>query len=286
MPTYAVTGASGHLGHLAVEDLLTRGVPAASVVAVVRTPSKAADLAARGVQVRPADYSQRDALTAALAGVDRLLLVSSSEAGQRVTHHTNAIMAAKAAGVSRIAYTSMLHAGTSTNPLAGEHQETERALQAAGVPFTLLRPGWYTENYTDQLDQYLQRGEIVGAAGSGKISAATRQDYAGAAVAAMLNDDEGNPTYELGGPAFDLADLTTVISEVTHTPMTYRNLTANEYTAVLQQEGLDEATAAFVAALDASIAGGELETDSQDLALLLGRPATPLVGAVRRRTVQ
>lgn len=281
MPTYTVTGASGHLGRLAIRKLLDRGVPASDIVAVVRTPSKAADLAEQGVQVREADYSRPQTLGGALAGVDRLLLVSSSESGQRVAHHTNVIEAAKAAGASRIVYTSMLNADDTTNPLAGEHQDSEQALREADVPFTLLRNGWYTENYIDQLGQYLQRGEILGAAGSGRISAATRQDYAAAAAAALLQDEDGNRTYELGGPAFDLPELARVISEVTGTPVTYRDLPVEEYASWMQAAGLDEASARFVAALDASIAHGDLETDSQDLARLLGRPATPLIDVVR-----
>jgi len=280
MPTYAVTGASGHLGRLAVQELLARGVPASDVVALARTPATAADLAERGVQVREADYSRPQTLDAALAGMDRLLLISSSVPGQRAAHHTNVIQAAKTAGASRIVYTSILNADDTTNPLAGEHQDSERALREAGVPFTLLRNGWYTENYTDQQDQYLQRGEIVGAAGSGRISAATRQDYAAAAAAALLHD-EGNRTYELGGPSFDLAELARVISEVTGTPVAYRNLPAEEYVSWLQKAGLDETSARFVAALDVSIAHGDLETKSEDLARLLGRPAAPLTDVVR-----
>lgn len=281
MPIYAVTGASGRFGRLAVEELLTRGVSAGDVVAVVRAPSKATDLADRGVQVREGDYSHPVTLNEALTGVDRLLLVSGSEPGQRVAQHTNVIEAAGAAGVSRIAYTSMLNADHSTNPLAGEHQDTEQALRAAGVPVTLLRNGWYTENYVDRIGQYLERGEILGAAGTGKISAATRKDYAVAATAALLQDEEGNRTYELGGPAFDLSELARVISEITGTPVTYRDLTVDEYVSSLQQAGLDEATAQFVAALDASIAHGDLETDSWDLERLLGRPVTPLTDVVR-----
>jgi len=281
MPSYAVTGASGHLGRLAVQELLARGVPASDIVAVVRSPGKATDLAERGVAVREADYSQPQTLGPALASVDRLLLVSSSHAGQRAVHHSNVIEAAKTAGAARIVYTSILNADDTTNPLAGEHQDTERALHAAGVPFTLLRNGWYTENYTDQLGQYLQRGEILGAAGHGRISAATRQDYATAAAAALLQDKEGNRTYELGGPAFLLAELAQLISEVTATPVTYRDLPVEEYTSWLQETGLDEETAHFVAALDVSIAHGDLETNSQDLARLFGRPATPLTDVVR-----
>jgi NAD(P)H dehydrogenase (quinone) len=280
-PTYAVTGASGHLGRHAVQELLARGVPPSGVVAVARTPGQADDLAQRGAQVRGADYSRPQTLGPALAGVDRLLLVSSSVPGQRAAHHTNVIEAAKTAGVSRIVYTSILNADDTTNPLAGEHQDSERALRAAGVPFTLLRNGWYTENYTDQMGQYLQRGEILGAAGHGRISAATRQEYAAAAAAALLQDEEGNRIYELGGPAFDLPELARVISEASGTPVTYRDLPAGEYASRLREAGLDEESAHFVASLDASIAHGDLETSSQDLAWLLGRPPAPLTDVVR-----
>jgi NAD(P)H dehydrogenase (quinone) len=281
MPTYAITGASGHLGRLAVAELMTRGVPASDVVAMVRTPRKAADLAERGAQVREADYSRPDTLNAALAGVDRLLLVSSSEPGKRVAHHINVIEAAKAAGISRIVYTSILNADGTTNPLAGEHQETERALGDAAVPFSLLRNGWYTENYTNQLGQYLKRGEILGAAGSGRISAATRQDCAAVAAVTILQNEEGNRTYEIGGPAFDLSELARVITQVTGTPVTYRSLPIEEYVASPRRSGLDETSARFVAALDASIAHGDLETNSTDLAQLLGRPARLLIDVVR-----
>ncbi|WP_125776066.1 SDR family oxidoreductase [Antribacter gilvus] len=281
MPTYAVTGATGHLGHRVVEELLTRGVPASDVVAVVRTPSKAADLAARGVVVREGDYSRPETLPAALAGVDRLLLVSGNEPGQRVAQHSAVIDAAQAAGVGRIAYTSILNADHTSNPLAGEHQGTEQAVRASGLPFTLLRNGWYTENYTGQLDQYLQRGEVVGATDGGKVSAAPRADYAVAAAAALLSDDGDEVVYELGGPAFGFDELAATVSEVTGTTVTHRDLSVDDYAAELQQAGLDAGTAGFVAALDGSIAAGDLETGSEDLARLLGRPATPLADAVR-----
>ncbi len=280
MITYAVTGASGKLGRLAVQELLACGVPASDIVAIVRSPAKAADLAERGVQVREGDYSRPDTLSAALAEVERVLLVSSNEPGQRVLHHANVIDAAKSAGVSRILYTSMLNADNTTNPLAGEHQDTEQALRDAGVPLTLLRNGWYTENYTDQIGQYLERGEIIGAAGNGSISAATRQDYAAAAAVALLQDQDGNRTHELGGPAFDLPELARAISEAAARPVIYCNLPVEEYTAQLRQAGLDEGTARFVAALDASIANGDLETDSQDLTQLLGHPTIPLADVV------
>jgi len=280
MPTYAVTGASGHLGRFVVQELLARGVPASDVVAVVRSRRSVADLAERGVEVREADYSRPETLAAALAQVERLLLVSSSEAGQRVAHHTNVIHAAKAVGTSRIVYTSMLNADDSTNPLAGEHRDTEQVLSEADVAFTVLRNGWYTENYTDQLGQYLKAGEIVGAAGSGKISAATRRDYAVAAAAALVDDESAKRIYELGGPSFDLAELARIITETTGTTVTYRDLPVAEHISWLQRTGLDQETAHFVAALDASIACAELETHSQDLAQLLGRPSTVLTEVV------
>ncbi|AEK45154.1 nucleotide-diphosphate-sugar epimerase/NmrA family protein [Amycolatopsis mediterranei S699] len=231
--------------------------------------------------MREGDYSRPSSLAVALADVDRLLLVSGSEPGRRVIHHTNVIEAARSTGTSRVVYTSMLNADDTTNPLAEEHQETERALRDAGIPFTLLRNGWYTENYTGQLGEYLRHGEILGAAGSGRISAATRRDYACAAVTALLQDEPGNRSYELGGPAFDLSELARVISEVTSTAVVYRDLPVEEYESSLRQAGLDRGSAEFVAALDVSIAHGDLATDSQDLARLLDRPATPLAEVVR-----
>jgi len=283
---YAVSGASGHLGRLAVQELLARGVPSSDVVAIVRTRGNVADLAERGVNVRVADYTRPDTLPAALVGVNRLLLVSSSEAGQRLAQHTNVIAAAKAAGVARIAYTGILNADNTTNPLAGEHQETERALREAGLPFIVLRNGWYTENYTDRLAQYLEAGGIVGATGRGRISAASRQDYAVAAVAALLQDSEGNRTYELGGQSFDLFELAETITKLTGNDVRYRDLSIEQYRDALQQSGLDENAAEFVAAIDASIARGDLETNSQDLEALLGRPTTSLanvIGEARHR---
>jgi NAD(P)H dehydrogenase (quinone) len=278
---YGVTGASGHLGRLAVLDLLARGVPSADIVAIVRTREKVADLAERGVDVRVADYTQPETLRKALAGVNRLLLVSSSAAGERLAQHMNVIAAAKSAGVSLVVYTGILNAEHTSNPLAGEHQDTERALRDAGVPFTVLRNGWYTENYTDRLPQYLQAGEIVGAAGHGRISAASRQDYAVAAVAALLQNVGASRAYELGGPSFDLFELAEAITAITGTGVTYYNLSVNEYINTLKRSGLDQNTAEFVAALDASIARGELETNSQDLEQLLGRPVTSLATVIR-----
>jgi len=277
---YAVTGASGHLGRLAVQDLLARGVPSAAIVAIVRTRERVADLAERGVDVRVAAYTQPETLRTALAGVNRILLVSSSAAGERLAQHMNVIAAAKTAGVSLVVYTGILNADHTRNPLAGEHQDTERALRDAGVPFIVLRNGWYTENYTDRLAQYLEAGEIVGAAGHGRISAASRQDYAAAAVAALLQNVDGSRAYELGGPSFDLFELAETIRTITGTAVTYHDLSVDEYIDTLKRSGLDQNTAEFVAALDTSISRGDLETNSQDLEHLIGRPAISLANVI------
>ena len=287
MPIYAVTGASGRLGRLVVEDLLARGVPAGEIVAVVRDPAKVADLAGRGVQVREGDYDRPSTLPSALAGVDRLLFVSGSEPGRRVPQHTAVVEAAVSAGVTRVVYTSILNAGTTTNPLAPEHEATEQVLREAAVPATVLRNGWYTENYTDQLGQYLATGEVLGAAGGGRVSAAPRADFAAAAAAALIGEQEDGGqdvnflVHELGGPAFTFEELAAAVTEVTGTTVVSRDLTVEEYARVLVGVGLEEGTARFVAGLDASIAAGELVTGSDALERLLGRPVTPLVEAVR-----
>ncbi|MGW0217567.1 SDR family oxidoreductase [Micromonospora chokoriensis] len=281
MPTYAVTGATGRLGRLVVGQLLDNGVPAAEIAAVVRSPEKAADLAARGVEIRQANYDDPSTLPGAVAGVRRLLLISGDTPGQRVPQHTAVIDAAKLAGVERLVYTSILKAGTTTNPLAPEHKATEKVLAASGLTHTVLRNGWYTENYTDQLPQYLGSGTILGATGGSKVSAATRADYAAAAVAALTREESGNAVYELGGTPFTFDELAEAVTEVTGTPVVHRDLSAAELASALENVGLDAGTAGFVAALDHSIAIGELVTDSDDLSRLIGRPITPLRDAIR-----
>ncbi|MEU7948773.1 SDR family oxidoreductase [Micromonospora taraxaci] len=281
MPTYAVTGATGRLGRLVIGQLLDSGVPAAEIAAVVRSPEKAADLAARGVEIRKANYDDPSTLPGAVAGVRRLLLISGDTPGQRVPQHTAVIDAAKLAGVERLVYTSILKADTTTNPLAPEHKATEEVLAASGLTYTVLRNGWYTENYTDQLPQYLGSGTILGATGGSKISAATRADYAAAAVAALTREEAGNAVYELGGTSFTFDELAEAVTEVTGTPVAHRDLSAAELASALENVGLDAGTAGFVAALDDSIAIGELVTDSDDLSRLIGRPSTPLRDAIR-----
>jgi len=279
MTTYAVTGVTGHLGRLVVQELLARGVPATDVVALARTPEKATDL---GVQVRRADYGDPSTLPEALAGVDVLLLVSGNELGQRVAQHTNVVKAAEAAGVRRVAYTSIANADHSTNPLQPEHKGTEDALHASGLPFTIFRDNWYLENYTAQLPQYLATGAVLGIDGDARIGAATRADMAAAIAAALLDPATENTTLELAGPPITLAGLAAAITDVTGTEeVAYRDVTPEELTAILRGTGLDEGTAAFLVALEESVARGDLDVRSDDLERLLGRPATTLADALR-----
>ncbi|MBO4207775.1 SDR family oxidoreductase [Micromonospora echinofusca] len=276
-----VTGATGQLGRLVVTELLDRGVPAGKVVAAVRTPEKAADLAALGVLVREADYDRPDTLDTALAGADRLLLVSANEVGRRLDQHRNVIDAAVRANVRLLAYTSLLRADTSTLPLAAEHKATEELIRASGLPFTLLRNGWYTENYTGNLAGTLAHGAVLGSAGTGRISAATRADYAAAAAAVLTGEGHANTGYELGGDqAFTLTELADEITRQSGTEVVYRDLPVEEYSAALVGFGLPEPYAAMLAACDLGIAAGELVTDRDDLRRLAGRPTTSLADAV------
>ena len=275
----AVTGATGHLGRLVLAGLLEQ-VPAARLAALVRTPSKAAGLAAGGVQVREADYAQPATLAAALQGVKTLLLVSSSEVGQRSPQHQAVIAAAKAAGVQLIAYTSILHADRSKLALAAEHLATEQALRASGVPFALLRNGWYLENYTERLAGALQHG-FAGSAGSGRIAAAARADYAAAAVAVLTRPEQAGKVYELGGDApFTMAELAAEVARQSGKAVAYADLPAAAYRGVLLGAGLPTAAADIYVDADVNIALGELDDRSGDLARLIGRPTTTLAAAV------
>ena len=220
----AITGATGQLGHLVIEQLL-KSVPANQIVAIVRNPAKAGALSQQGIVVRQADYTDQAAFTTALNGVDKLLLISSSEVGQRATQHQNVINAAKAAGVKFIAYTSLLHADTSPLGLHVEHIATEKALAESGVPYALLRNGWYTENYLASAPPALEHGVFIGAAGEGKIASATREDYAAAAATVISQDGHGGKVYELAGDnAWTLSELAAELSKQSGKNVAYQNL--------------------------------------------------------------
>jgi NAD(P)H dehydrogenase (quinone) len=275
--TIAVTGATGHLGRLVIKSLKEKaaGEP---IVALVRSPEKASDL---GVEARAFDYAHPDTLAPALAAVDTLLLISSSEVGQREAQHRNVIAAAKAAGVKRIVYTSLLHADRSPISLGEEHRATEAALAASAIATTILRNGWYTENYTASVPAALANGAFVGSAGDGRLSLATRADYAEAAAVVLTSGGHEGKIYELAGDdAVTLADLAAEISRQASRDIPYRDLPQADYAAILKQVGLPEGVADGLAAWDVDASNGALFDDDRQLSKLIGRPTTPLADAV------
>ncbi|WP_314419441.1 SDR family oxidoreductase [Pseudescherichia vulneris] len=277
----AITGATGHLGQLTLTELL-KTVPANQLVAIVRNPAKAEALAQQGVIVRQAEYGDQAALTAALEGVDKLLLISSSEVGQRAVQHRNVIDAAKAAGVKFIAYTSLLHADRSPLGLHVEHVETEQYLAASGIPYALLRNGWYSENYLASAPAALEHGVFIGSAGEGKIASATRGDYAAAAAKVMSSEGHAGKVYELAGDeAWSLSELAAALSKQSGKPVVYQNLSEADFAAALKGAGLPEAFANLLADSDAGAAKGGLFDDSRTLSTLIGRPTTPIHDSIR-----
>jgi NAD(P)H dehydrogenase (quinone) len=280
-----ITGATGKLGRQVVQALLERNVPAEEIVAGGRSIEKLSDFAAIGVQVRAMDYADQDSVTAALKGARKVLLISGSAVGERVAQHRTVIEAAKAEGVDLLVYTSIANADSSEMKLAAEHQATESLLGESGIPFALLRNGWYLENYTDQLPGTLAQGAVAGSAGDGRISGASRADYAQAAAAVLTADDQAGKVYELGGDeAFTMNELAAEISAAAGMPITYQDLPAQEYAGMLAGVGVPEAFAEILADSDLGIARGDLLVTSGDLRKLIGRPTTSLREAVRTAT--
>ena len=277
----AITGATGQLGQQVFANLLNT-TAANQLVAVVRNPAKAEALSQKGVVVRQADYGDEAALTRALQGVDKLLIISSSEVGQRAPQHRNIINAAKAAGVKFIAYTSLLHADTSPLGLADEHVATEKMLADSGIPFALLRNGWYTENYLASAPAALEHGVFIGAAGEGKIASATRADYAAAAARVIAEDGHAGKVYELAGDhGWTLSELAAELSKQSGKPVTYQNLSEADFAAALKSVGLPAGLADMLADSDIGASKGGLFDDSHTLSKLIGRPTTTLAESIK-----
>ncbi|MDN6627507.1 SDR family oxidoreductase [Corynebacterium casei] len=271
----AVTGATGHLGGLVIESLLNKNVEASDIVAIVRNEEKAKDLAARGINIAVAAYDDEAALKAALNGVDRLVFVSASEVGKRVEQHSNIIAAAKEAGVSFIAYTSLLNLDSSELFLAPEHQATEKMLAESGIDHANLRNGWYWENYAAALETGKAMGKFFSAAGEAKVAGAARKDFAEAAAVVVTTDGHAGKTYELAGaPALTYPEIAAQVGEVLGTDVEYVNLTVEEYEKSLLDAGLPADFAAGLAGADPVIEKGALYSESTDLQDLIGRPAS------------
>ncbi|HDR2278531.1 TPA: SDR family oxidoreductase [Enterobacter ludwigii] len=277
----AITGATGQLGQLVIEQLLNT-VPANQIVAIVRNPAKAEALSQQGITVRQGDYADESTMTSALKGVEKLLLISSSEVGQRATQHQNVINAAKAAGVKFIAYTSLLHADKSPLGLHVEHVATEKALAESGIPYALLRNGWYTENYLASAPPALEHGVFIGAAGEGKIASATRADYAAAAARVISGDGHAGNVYELAGDhAWTLSELAAELSKQSGKNVTYQNMSEADFAAALKGVGLPAGLADMLADSDVGASKGGLFDDSHTLSKLIGRPTTPLSESIK-----
>jgi len=273
-----VTGATGQLGRLVVEKLKGKGL-SGNVVAMVRTPQKAAEL---GIEAREFDYNNPDKLVGALKGIDKLILISGNEIGQRATQHANVIEAAKKAGVKWVVYTSLLHADTSTLSLAPEHFATEKTLKASGLSYTILRNGWYTENYTGSVAGALAGGAFIGSAGNGKISSAARADFADAIAVVVTGEGHQDKTYELAGDdSYTLADLAAEISKQSGKAIPYNNLPETEYAKILKSFGIPEGFAVAIAGWDVGASKGDLLDESHQLSKLIGRPTTSLAETVK-----
>lgn len=277
----AITGATGQLGQHVIETLL-KTVPASQIVAIVRNPAKATALSQQGITVRQADYSDEAAFTTALQGIDKLLLISSSEVGQRAPQHRNVINAAKAAHVKFIAYTSLLHADRSPLGLADEHVATEKMLAESGIAYALLRNGWYTENYLASAPAALEHGVFIGAAGEGKIASATRADYAAAAARVISEDGHAGKIYELAGDAgWTLSQLAAELAKQSGKKVVYQNLSEADFAAALKGVGLPAGLADMQADSDVGASKGGLFDDSHTLSKLIGRPTTSLADSVK-----
>lgn len=283
-PRVFVTGATGQLGRLVIDELLKR-IPASAIIAGARAVDGTAahDLRARGVEVRAADYGRPDQLVPAFHGVDRLLLISGNEIGARVEQHRAVIDAAGKAGVGLIAYTSLLHADTSPLALAEEHWRTEAAIRESGLPFVVLRNGWYTENYAASIKPALAHGVFLGAAGNGRIASASRGDYAEAAAVVLTADNQAGVIHELAGDdAYTLADFAAAISAEAGRSIVYHDMPEAEFEAALVNAGLPGGLASLLANSDAGAARGGLDDEGRRLSALIGRPTTPYQAVIRR----
>jgi NAD(P)H dehydrogenase (quinone) len=275
-----VAGATGHLGRLVVESLLARGVAPDEVVAAGRSPEKLAELGGLGVRTAVFDYEAP--ADGVLEAGDTVLLTSLPVPGNRVQLHGNAIDAAAKAGVGRIVYTSAPHADDTPLVLAPEHKGTEQRLVASGVPYTILRNNWYTENYGQTVAQAARTGVILGSAGEGRVASATRADYAAATAAALSTDGHENAVYELSGDtAWSFPEFAATLAGLLGRDVEYRSVSPEEHLAALVAAGVNEGTAGFVVALDGNIREGTLADATPELSRLAGRPSTPLADGLR-----
>lgn len=277
----AITGATGQLGSIVIEKLLLQ-TEASNIVALVRNPANATHLTAQNIEVREFDYDRPETLVPALSGIDKLLLISANEVGRRTPQHKAVIDAAKVVGVPYLAYTSLLRADTSPLGLAQEHRETEKLIQDSGLRYTFLRNNWYSENYLAGVAHTIEIGTLFGAAQDGRISSASRIDYAEAAARVLTSTVHDNQTYELAGSqSFSLSELATLIGQAASKTINYQNLSAEEYTQGLIQASLPAGLVEVIVDADIQTIQGAMYSDSQDLEQLIGRKTTNIQDAIK-----
>ncbi|MEB3753759.1 SDR family oxidoreductase [Acinetobacter sp. MD2(2019)] len=277
-----ITGATGQLGQLVVAQL-QKTAPQLEIVALVRNTEKAKALFKESVEIRKFDYSEPASLAAALDGLSQILLISSSEIGQRIPQHTAVIQAAQNAKLNKIVYTSLLNADHSPLGLATEHKATEQLIKQSGLNYAILRNNWYSENHLANLAHVIEQGVLYGAAENGRISAASRQDYAEAAANVLTLAEENQKIYELAGSSsFTLAELAQMISTVAKTTVRYENLSAADYTAALISAGLPDFVADILVDADVQTAAGAMYSQAKDLEQLLGRKTTPILTLIEK----
>ncbi|MBM7787659.1 SDR family oxidoreductase [Tenggerimyces flavus] len=276
-----VTGATGGLGRLVVQDLLAK-VPASQIRGAVRTPENAKDLADLGVDVRKADYDQPETLAQALESADKVLLISASEPGKRVPQHQAVVDAAAKANVRHLAYTSAPRADTSKLFVAPDHKATEELIRASGLPFTFLRNGWYHENYAQVVANVTATGVLHGSAHRGKVASAARADYAAAAAEVLTTEGHHGKTYELSGDAaWTYEDLAEAIGREAGRQTRYEDHSREDHAKVLADAGVPEAVVGYLLTADQAVADHLLGDTSGDLRALIGRPTTPLAAYVK-----
>lgn len=282
-----VTGATGQLGRLVIKSLIEKGVEPSNIIAAARNLDSAQDLSSLGISIRYADYTDPASLKEALEDVEKVLLISSNNVGHRVQEHQAVIQAAAEANVKQLAYTSILKASSTPIKLGAEHIATESDIKASGIPYTILRNGWYSENYLAALPMALQHNAFIGSAGEGKVSSAARADYAEAAAVVLSTEGHLRKTYELAGDnSYTLSDLAAETAKQAGKKLSYHNLPEKEFAKILLDSGLPEGLAYGLADADIGASNGFLESSSSELQYLLGRTTTPIGESIRQALKQ